>query len=178
MAWFLWNIIRWVQNCHGIIKPSPGIFSTLAVSPSSLCHYHFQTFLCHNHHHRRRHCSHQHIVIISSSIIIIVGIINIAVKSNLVPFKRTFTIWCWSLIVTPDILPGNVIHHIIIAEGENVARYTWYHVPSFPDRRFMGPTWVPSGADRTQVGPMLAPWNLLSGSILDCRTNFYRVLML
>ena len=29
--------------------------------------------------------------------------------------------------------------------------------------RFMGPTWGPSGADRTQVGPMLAPWILLSG---------------
>ena len=28
--------------------------------------------------------------------------------------------------------------------------------------RFMGPTWGPSGADRTQVGPMLAPWTLLS----------------
>ena len=24
--------------------------------------------------------------------------------------------------------------------------------------RFMGSTWGPSGADRTQVGPMLAPW--------------------
>ena len=29
--------------------------------------------------------------------------------------------------------------------------------------RFIGPTWGPSGADRTQVGPMLAPWTLLSG---------------
>ena len=29
--------------------------------------------------------------------------------------------------------------------------------------RLMGPTWDPSGADRTQVGPMLAPWTLLSG---------------
>ena len=29
--------------------------------------------------------------------------------------------------------------------------------------RFMGPTWGPSGADRTRVGPMLAPWTLLSG---------------
>ena len=28
---------------------------------------------------------------------------------------------------------------------------------------FMGPTWGPSGADGTQVGPMLAPWTLLSG---------------
>ena len=30
-------------------------------------------------------------------------------------------------------------------------------------KRFMGPTWGSSGADRTQVGPMLAPWTLLSG---------------
>ena len=29
--------------------------------------------------------------------------------------------------------------------------------------RFIGPTWGPSGADSTQVGPMLAPWTLLSG---------------
>ena len=29
--------------------------------------------------------------------------------------------------------------------------------------RFMGPSWGPSGADRTQVGPMLAPSTLLSG---------------
>ena len=29
--------------------------------------------------------------------------------------------------------------------------------------RLLGPTWGPSGADRTQVGPMLAPWTLLSG---------------
>ena len=31
--------------------------------------------------------------------------------------------------------------------------------------RFIGPTWGPSGADRTQVGPMLAPWTLLSGRV-------------
>ena len=30
---------------------------------------------------------------------------------------------------------------------------------------FMGPTWGPSGAHRTQVGPMSAPWTLLSGYI-------------
>ena len=29
--------------------------------------------------------------------------------------------------------------------------------------RFMGPPWDPSGADRTQMGSMLAPWTLLSG---------------
>ena len=32
---------------------------------------------------------------------------------------------------------------------------------------FMGPTWGPPGADRTQVGPMLALWTLLSGWLLD-----------
>ena len=30
--------------------------------------------------------------------------------------------------------------------------------------RFMGPTWGPSGADRTQMGPMLASWTLLSSN--------------
>ena len=34
--------------------------------------------------------------------------------------------------------------------------------------RFMGPTWGPSGADKTQVCLMLAPWTLLSG--LWCNT--------
>ena len=29
--------------------------------------------------------------------------------------------------------------------------------------RFMGPAWGPSGANRTKMGPMLAPWTLLSG---------------
>ena len=31
--------------------------------------------------------------------------------------------------------------------------------------KFMGPTWGPSGADRTQVGPMSAPWTLLCWNI-------------
>ena len=35
--------------------------------------------------------------------------------------------------------------------------------------RFMGPTWGPSGADRTQVGPMLAPWTLLSRSVTEMK---------
>ena len=36
--------------------------------------------------------------------------------------------------------------------------------------RFMGPTWGPSGADRIQVGPMLAPWTLLFGKLRDIRS--------
>ena len=38
------------------------------------------------------------------------------------------------------------------------------HWPSLV-ARFMGPTWGPSGADRAQVGPMLAPWTLLCGMV-------------
>ena len=34
--------------------------------------------------------------------------------------------------------------------------------------RCMGPTWGPPGADRTQVGPMLALWTLLSGNCNSC----------
>ena len=42
----------------------------------------------------------------------------------------------------------------------------WYSMPckiTSVIARFMGATRGPSGADRTQVGPMLAPWALLSG---------------
>ena len=31
--------------------------------------------------------------------------------------------------------------------------------------KFMGPTWGPHGACRPQMGPMLAPWTLLSGKL-------------
>ena len=37
--------------------------------------------------------------------------------------------------------------------------------------KFMGPTWGPSGADRTQVGPMLAPWNLLSRLLIKINND-------
>ena len=37
----------------------------------------------------------------------------------------------------------------------------------------MGPTWGPSGADRAQLGPMLAPWTLLSGkATLDSNNSW------
>ena len=32
--------------------------------------------------------------------------------------------------------------------------------------KFMGPTWGPPGSCRPQMGPMLAPWTLLSGMVL------------
>ena len=41
----------------------------------------------------------------------------------------------------------------------------WQHGGENKIARYMGPTWGPSGADRTQAGPMLAPWTLLSGML-------------
>ena len=37
--------------------------------------------------------------------------------------------------------------------------------------KFMGPTWGPPGSCRPQMGPMLAPWTLLSGMILHTTNN-------
>ena len=36
-------------------------------------------------------------------------------------------------------------------------------IVSTPVAKFMGPTWGPPGSCRPQMGPMLAPWTLLSG---------------
>ena len=41
--------------------------------------------------------------------------------------------------------------------------------------RFLGPTWGPCGADRTQVGPMLAPWTLLSASMQQHEYSIQRL---
>ena len=53
-------------------------------------------------------------------------------------------------------------------------RYAYWQPQTWPSRMawFMGPTWCPSGADRTQVGPILAPWTLLSGKICGDTTSF------
>ena len=44
--------------------------------------------------------------------------------------------------------------------------------------RFVGPAWGPSGADSTQVGPMLAPWTLLSGMITIQHAHEFIVIVL
>ena len=41
----------------------------------------------------------------------------------------------------------------------------WCRQVQFPDSKTHGPIWGPPGADRNQVGPMLAPWTLLSGKV-------------
>ena len=43
--------------------------------------------------------------------------------------------------------------------------------------RFMGPPWGTSGADRTQVGPMLAPWTLLSGCASESCPSLIQIII-
>ena len=50
-------------------------------------------------------------------------------------------------------------------------------IPATLIARFIGPRWGPSGADRTQVGPMLAPWTCYFGRFgqyIRYQTRAYR----
>ena len=49
---------------------------------------------------------------------------------------------------------GLIIPHVIIVRISQIAK-------------FMGPTWGPPGSCRPQIGPMLAPWTLLSGMCIS-----------
>ena len=70
----------------------------------------------------------------------------------------------WSLPVWFSIICVSVKKHLVIhiiwwiVKSENMGILTLI-------ARFMGPTWGPSGADKTHVGPLLASWTLLSGKI-------------
>ena len=46
-----------------------------------------------------------------------------------------------------------------------IACYDYVILSQIP--KFMGPTWGPPGSCRPQIGPMLAPWTLLSGFLMS-----------
>ena len=56
------------------------------------------------------------------------------------------------------------VNNYIPENTTDVIPYPCYSITQIA--RFMRPTWGPPGADRTQVGPMLAPWSLLSGQLI------------
>ena len=64
---------------------------------------------------------------------------------------------------------------VIHALKSTVAIITWSSIIGYCIQlqiaKFMGPTWGPSGADRTQVCPMLVPWTLLSGALRWLKQN-------
>ena len=79
--------------------------------------------------------------------------------------------------VTEEICPHELVQHHGQYRHKNrkinhfcqgpISKFIWTLIA-----RFMRPTWGPSGADRTQVGPMLAPWTLLSGDVSPGITQY------
>ena len=71
-------------------------------------------------------------------------------------------------------MDGNLLE-ITRAQSEGFQgwrRHRWIHAKICLIARFMGPIWGPSGANRTQVGPMLAPSYLgYKGSIAQFFTQ-------
>ena len=80
----------------------------------------------------------------------------------------SITILCWSCWHGPPfVILSRWIQDILYG---GIRLYSWLPLSCvFPClvpqvARFTGPAWGPSGADTTQVGPMLAPWTLQSGA--------------
>ena len=58
------------------------------------------------------------------------------------------------------ILPHSDIRRRALGISDSLSVRMFVGLPALI-ARFMGPTWGPSGADRSQVGPVLVPWTLL-----------------
>ena len=69
---------------------------------------------------------------------------------NLIINHCRFSVWCYT---TTKILKFREKYFIVHCKGCNPLL-----IP-----KFMGPTWSPPGADRTQLGPMWATWTFLFG---------------
>ena len=90
---------------------------------------------------------------------------NLAIRDMLyittLSAKQRWAAWYYSIYVINILIESpHFVYHQVTLQPEQSGR----HFASLI-ARFMGPTWGPSRADRTQVGPMLAPWTLLSGIV-------------
>ena len=83
-------------------------------------------------------------------------------------FLFCFEVVChWFLVEWYDLF-NLILHHFTGILSNCMPYYQrsnseWYGI-SVQIAKFMGPTWGPPGSSRPQMGPMLAPWTLLSGS--------------
>ena len=78
--------------------------------------------------------------------------------------QHTLALWSATallLVVCCGDFGENDVHWSVFPGWRGVL--LWMHPTCTLIARFMGPTWGPPGDDRTQVGPMLVPWILLSG---------------
>ena len=82
-------------------------------------------------------------------------------------FRKDLTIMQWS---STNKIADAILYCFLFSN--NLLIYIWceWHVrqvfaSNTQIAMFMGPTWGPSGSCRPQLGPMLAPWTLLSGNL-------------
>ena len=80
-----------------------------------------------------------------------------------------------SLFCLDDLQMGYFLHVFVsmMYNGTHYLHFLGYQ--RCPDSKVHGPTWGPPGADRTLVGPILAPWTLLSGCTLFQIKGFRKV---
>ena len=77
--------------------------------------------------------------------------------------------WCWNRNVPVKInqFNGCWFPHRLRLQDTSCYGYSCVkYISTSLIARFMWPTWGPSGADRTRVGSLLAPWILLSGKFI------------
>ena len=98
---------------------------------------------------------------------------NTAIYNKMQGCQRTWFYMTFITATIPDVplFSGHIRDFINITTRRLNGKYREVSKPALI-ARFMGPTWDPSGADRTQVGPLLAPWTLLSGAE-DMSVAFY-----
>ena len=81
-------------------------------------------------------------------------------------FINVFTIFFRVVTVCDCLGASEVIMKVPIGMTESTTQQSTPQIA-----KFMGPTWSPSGSCRSQMGPMLAPWTLLSGTWWTQWTN-------
>ena len=88
-------------------------------------------------------------------------------------YKLIFTKnWVVMMVTLPSLVSLEVIIMTTYsAVSDHLASWLLIFSADTQIARFMGPTWGPSGAGRTQVGPMLATWTLLSGYFIGSQNR-------
>ena len=100
--------------------------------------------------------------------------LEISVKANIpqprIPPTTYISVACyhWCLLRLAQVVFFSPYSAVLVHPKNNAHGFT-------PDGKVLGGNMGPYGADRTQVGPMLAPWTLLSGTFfLVLRTGRFR----
>ena len=75
--------------------------------------------------------------------------------------------FCWALLRCGYTTVVNVLTLSIYLYSSVLLHWHWRSrmIVTSQITRFMGPKWDPPGSWRPQVGPMLVPWTLLSGTL-------------